>query len=217
MISAVSSNKRINRRDGWMKRHKEYTRIYRRVVALALWEYIWENRCKSEIALHMIYSKAVYYDALIDNKDLLILLYFITIHTFFYRWKKKRWNFYWKCRVILCFLSFSFPKIFIAMLFDSLFTKVWAEGRKRDTGAKINYEAFLNETFAVDSAVAIFQACLILVLFSVERGWPETETWRVKNVYIPREQPRTLLKLANKISCNWDGVINVIERENYYY
>lgn len=44
--------------------------------------------------------------------------------------------------------------------------------------AKINYEVFLNETFAVDSAAVIFQACLIVSYLSCS-PWEEDEQ-RVK-------------------------------------
>lgn len=65
---------------------------------------------------------------------------------------------------MLCYLSFFLSQCYLILRLPRF------EGRGHDAGAKINYEAFLNETFAVDSAAVIFQACLILVSFSVERG-----------------------------------------------
>lgn len=65
---------------------------------------------------------------------------------------------------------------FVLRLFDFVYQSL-EKRREQDAGVKINYEVFLNETFVVDSAVVIFQACLILVLFPVERRW----TWDVKS------------------------------------
>lgn len=66
----------------------------------------------------------------------------------------------------------------LCITFDFVYQSLKIE-REQDAGVKINYEVFLNETFVVDSTVVIFQACLILVLFPVERRW--TLDWNVKS------------------------------------
>lgn len=77
---------------------------------------------------------------------------------------------------MIIYLFFFMCVFFVLRLFDSVYQSL-EKRREQDADVKINYEVFLNETFVVDSAVVIFQACLILVLFPVERRW----TWDVKS------------------------------------